>query len=224
MEALFTLPLLGALVVALTRVDDGLFSFLTSEDSLLEWLQFAAFATASLFGLLLARALLRAGRLLPAAAYLLFAFGCFFSGGEEIAWGQRLLGLETPEDLARINDQGEITAHNISTALTVFNTLMLVVGLYGAVAWAMRTRAGRHVRTFDLFVPPFFLAPAFFVLFAYRLIRFTVLPEPVHTVVVLGEWPEFCLAFALAAFALLGWRRARLPSGAPLAQASSARA
>ncbi|MDP1624708.1 MAG: hypothetical protein Q8L64_02955 [bacterium] len=40
---------------------------------------------------------------------LLFLFG----GGEEISWGQRIFGLQTPDALAKINSQGEITVHNI---------------------------------------------------------------------------------------------------------------
>ena len=40
---------------------------------------------------------------------LLFVFGA----GEEISWGQRILGFETPEALKDINRQDELTLHNI---------------------------------------------------------------------------------------------------------------
>lgn len=40
---------------------------------------------------------------------LLFIFGA----GEEVSWGQRLLGFETPESLKEINRQDEVTLHNI---------------------------------------------------------------------------------------------------------------
>ncbi len=41
----------------------------------------------------------------------------FVGAGEEISWGQRLLGIDTPEDLKKLNVQGEITLHN----LEIFN-------------------------------------------------------------------------------------------------------
>lgn len=205
------LPVLGAVAVALTRVDAGAYRFVTGEDALLEWLQFAAYAAGCAFALLIGRTLLRVRRHGAAVLYFLFALGCFFVGGEEIAWGQRLFGLETPEGLEAINRQREITAHNISTAQTVFNLLMLTVGFYGSVgAWVIRRRSsGTRGGSLDLFVPPLFLTAAFFVLFAYKLTRFTVASEPRYTVVVFGEWPEFCLAAALALFAALNWRRLR---------------
>jgi hypothetical protein len=40
---------------------------------------------------------------------LLFIFGA----GEEISWGQRLLGFETPDTLKEINRQDELNLHNI---------------------------------------------------------------------------------------------------------------
>lgn len=40
---------------------------------------------------------------------VLFVFG----GGEEMSWGQRIFGFETPESLKEINRQDEVTLHNI---------------------------------------------------------------------------------------------------------------
>lgn len=49
--------------------------------------------------------------------FLLLALVMFFGAGEEISWGQRLLGYSTPESVKQINVQGEFTIHN----LEVFN-------------------------------------------------------------------------------------------------------
>lgn len=43
----------------------------------------------------------------------LLALMLLFMLGEEISWGQRLLGFRTPAPLARINRQGEFSLHNI---------------------------------------------------------------------------------------------------------------
>jgi|GEM_PF-1464372 len=47
---------------------------------------------------------------------LLMAFvaGLLFLAMEEISWGQRIFGIETPEALRTINVQGEINLHNLS--------------------------------------------------------------------------------------------------------------
>lgn len=37
----------------------------------------------------------------------------FFGAGEEISWGQRIFGIQTPEYLSDINAQNEITVHNL---------------------------------------------------------------------------------------------------------------
>ena len=37
----------------------------------------------------------------------------FVGAGEEISWGQRLIGIETPDELKKVNVQGEINLHNI---------------------------------------------------------------------------------------------------------------
>ena len=49
-----------------------------------------------------------------------FAILFFFVAMEEISWGQRILGIETPETLAEINEQGETTIHNLHTSLFQF--------------------------------------------------------------------------------------------------------
>ena len=42
-----------------------------------------------------------------------FALLFFFGAGEEISWGQRIFDIATPAEINAINDQGEITIHNL---------------------------------------------------------------------------------------------------------------
>jgi uncharacterized membrane protein len=102
-DGLFVLPLVGAAVIVLLRADSGAYRFATDEDSVLEWPQFFGFAAASVLACLCAWRLKRSGRSILAAAYLVFACGCFLVAGEEIAWGQRIIGYGTPERLEEIN-------------------------------------------------------------------------------------------------------------------------
>ncbi len=61
-----------------------------------------------------------------------------FVGGEEISWGQRLLGIETPEAIRQANVQGEMTLHNLSifdrggailNQHTALNAFVLLMGI-----------------------------------------------------------------------------------------------
>ena len=56
---------------------------------------------------------------LPSSRLTLWLFlvtlACVYIAGEEISWGQHLLGWETPEPLQAINDQRETNLHNISS-------------------------------------------------------------------------------------------------------------
>ncbi len=42
-----------------------------------------------------------------------YALLFFLVAGEEVSWGQRLLGVATPEGLGQINVQGELNLHNV---------------------------------------------------------------------------------------------------------------
>ena len=46
--------------------------------------------------------------------YLGLALLFFFGAGEEISWGQRILGFETPATLSQVNRQEEFNLHNLS--------------------------------------------------------------------------------------------------------------
>jgi hypothetical protein len=52
--------------------------------------------------------------LLRQLIYLGLALLFFFGAGEEISWGQRILGFETPETLSEVNRQEEFNLHNLS--------------------------------------------------------------------------------------------------------------
>lgn len=56
----------------------------------------------------------RAHRGLRALSYLGLALLLFVCAGEEISWGQRILGFESPEAVRAINVQGEVTLHNLA--------------------------------------------------------------------------------------------------------------
>ncbi len=109
---------LGAYLVVsvnLLRLDDPIADWLVSEDGLFEVLGAVALLVGSTFTFLaLLRLRSRGGAsLLKLLSYAGVGLLLFVAAGEELSWGQRLLGIETPESVRRINAQGEITLHNL---------------------------------------------------------------------------------------------------------------
>lgn len=223
-RAVFWLPLVGAVAVALAALDTTVFLAVVREDGPVEWLQFALFLATSVFLAIASMRLARRGEFLAAVLIGIGALGMFGIAGEEISWGQRLLGLETPESLAAVNHQNEINVHNITSfpMQRIGNYLQLVLGGAGLLLpWLTRTRRPLvRGRLFRLLSPPLFVTTGFGLLFAYRAVRFLWDNEAMR-VVKYGEWPELTFAFGLAVFAFLlvrslGRERVTTPGAAPI--------
>ena len=97
--------------------------------------------------------------------------------------------------------------------------LILVLGTYAIAGAPLVRRLARRQpdELARLIAPPLFLSSAFAVLLGYNLVRFALAPrsflvslEDNLTVARTGEWAEWCLAYGLACFAFLSWRRLRL--------------
>ena len=212
-------PWIAAAVAASTALYRPLFRFLMREDSVLEWTQVAVMAAAMVLAARVALDLYRRGMLPAAALWLVFAAGCLIIAGEEIAWGQRLLDLDAPEALDRINHQKELTAHNIRGVQDTVNLIFVCAGIYGTAvtAW-FRLRPGRRPSTMvQLLTPPLFLGSLFLIVAGYKSARLLLFHEARYLVVKYGEFVELCLAVAFFAFAWYTLRRLQDGRGEPLA-------
>ncbi|MFT4665258.1 MAG: hypothetical protein ACI8YQ_001881 [Polaribacter sp.] len=113
--------LISALAYMMVFLPEHTFKQLAKEDGILEWTcTLLFFITAILFFVLFFRnnsfAKIEVANFYNTYTkriwFLLLALLFIFLTGEEISWGQRLLGLETPEEIAANNEQGEINFHN----------------------------------------------------------------------------------------------------------------
>ena len=205
---LLVVPIVGGVVLAALRSHLPTFRFLTKEDGPIEWLQVLFFLGTAVFAAVAGLRLLRRAERVPGLLLLAFAAVCLFIAGEEIAWGQRLLGLETPEPLEDINDQDEVTVHNIGILLYVFNVGMLLVAAYGALAPLLVDRFRVPAWWRRHLVPPMALATCFGIAAFFRVVRLTVIRHSGFTITKWGEWTELCLAGAFLLFTFLVARRA----------------
>ena len=219
----FAFPLALATAVGLTILARPVYRFLISEDGPIEWLQVALLAGMAVFGVLVGVAQIRDRRRLIGLAYLAAAVVALFILGEEISWGQRILGWSTPEELEELNKQGETNLHNIGPALLFFHLGMLAVATLGTVlpiAWYRRA-GGRARTTLEvLLVPPLFLVPAFVIPSIYRLFRFIFAPTTGFVLSRYQEVTELIFYVGLFLFVALVWRRLRAEARASEAPAN----
>jgi hypothetical protein len=201
-------PVFLAGLVAASHFVHPIYRFLTEEDSVLEWLQVTCLFGTVLFLGLTARILVARREWLWAGLFAAGALVVFFVVGEEVSWGQRLLGIQTPEDFEAINNQGEINVHNVVGVLMTLN-FATMIGAALAVALPLAVGASRELgwsvhRLAYRVVPPLALVTAFAIPFAYRFARFI---RSHGTSGSFAEMVELSLYFGLFMFAFLLRRR-----------------
>lgn len=108
--------LLSYIVVAHSDVYYSVITIQFREDKFVENLTAVAFL---LSGIALTAAALAGRRSFRSLAYILGGAAMVFLAGEEISWGQRIIGFETPAFLEASNYRGEFNIHNTYDALTL---------------------------------------------------------------------------------------------------------
>lgn len=167
------------------------------EDGPVEYGQALAFLAGAVF--FFVRAARRRGRDLWG---LVLGLGLFLVAGEEISWGQRLLGIETPEGLRESNVQGEFNLHNIDGIHQNVRALgmLVVVGLFvliplARLGWARLARLEAR-----LGIPP---VPLWAIPLALVALAFMLVPRVLSgEVFELDEVGELFIALTAAAY---GW-------------------
>ena len=101
------------------------------EDHLIEWLTVVFLGLAAVLAILHGVVAKRRSR--PHMWFvLLFAVACIFFAIEEISWGQRIFGLESPEYFVEHSDQQEINLHNVvNEQFSVRTKHLAAIGLLG---------------------------------------------------------------------------------------------
>jgi len=199
----FLLPIpLYSLMLYLYRVDIKLFNFLVAEDSIVEY-STAIFFLLSSFGLFW---LYRHVELkLIKYGILLAAIGLFIIGGEEVSWGQRILGISTPAVIAEQNLQHEITLHNLKSIYYHVVPAYVAIGiLAGAVLPAFKLLADKlfkaKAKIVSRWLPGFVTSIYFLQLSIQRYLT----PEYGYTVDRFTDWDTVIVNEFAEAMAALG--------------------
>ena len=199
-------PPLGAVLVALAAGSHDLYRFIVREDALLEWAQVIAYVAAVVIALVAIPRVRRSGDTVGTFVVLGLALISLLSIGEELSWGQRLIGFGTPELAAR-NRQGELTLHNDARLEGAIRVVVLLVGIYGVlVPFLVRRRTP--------LAPSRTLVSFFAVVTVYYAVRLLVFDTPSYVEAKYSEWPETCLAAGVALWCAdvgsTSWRQPRV--------------
>ncbi len=143
-QAIFILPFwFLPLLVLFAKSFPELYANISAEDALVEYataglyVAMSVMAIINLIHLRKRRASMGAFYFLYFISHMLFALGTFLVAGEEISWGQRLLGVETPEHLAAINTQDELNLHNNVAVFGYVYEAYFWLAFYGAFFWVL---------------------------------------------------------------------------------------
>lgn len=170
----------------------------TYEDLVGEWAQTFSFLAAAILSVAVATRRTRYRWF-----FALLAVACSYVFLEEISWGQRIFGFDTPEFLKSRNLQGEANVHNLftgphKTLLKDFISIAMSLALVGyGLIYPLLQKLGWRIALWadriGIAAPPFILWP-FFTLAAY----FELKPLSFNE----AEIAELLIAFALATTAL----------------------
>ncbi len=208
-EARFKLMLLLPFAIAFSGVVAALmgkpaYKMFTGEDMIAEYLQVVCWVTSFLLTLWVVKNVGVYDNKVIALLYVLLAIGIFFLIGEELSWGQRLFGWQTPEAYKEINKQDETNLHNIHGVGYTFKWLHMMIGAYGAVLPLVLLRRGvfRNTRAeLSMLVPHYTLIPFFLMPFTWRLYR-NLFDAPKDFYFVVSEYSEVMELVLAAGFVL----------------------
>lgn len=113
---------------------------LVNEDHIVEYMTSIIYFISSLIAFYVAIKFFRCRFMLFGILYALFATALFVFFGEEISWGQRLMGMHTTGFFAEHNLQREVNLHNLDFLRGVAKWFYIVIGFGSILLWIVFTR------------------------------------------------------------------------------------
>lgn len=184
-----------------------LYLHLKKEDGVFEYITFFFFLCVSIVGILgFHRTRLSTTHVnLKRFFFVLFALMALFGfviAGEEISWGQRIIGFSTPENIAEVNTQKEFNIHNnrsifpfVYFAYACISTFFVITPLIRP--FLLRISKNSHIYHWIIFfIPDWRVIPSFIPTLVYTYVRLFYV-ENVETFDIWEELSEMFFAGGL---------------------------
>jgi hypothetical protein len=190
---LWTLPVIFCLMgVVAALMGKNAYKAFTTEDGIAENIQVLMFVIAFVYCLRVVHKKANQREYLFAALYGILCVGLFFVIGEELSWGQRLIGWDTPENMRMANKQDETNIHNLHGVGDTIKWLHLVFAAYGVFMPLIVARMKglqRYSKQISMVVPHYSLIPFFLIPLLWRLFR-NLVEVPKRFYFVVSEYTE----------------------------------
>jgi len=162
LAALLTVEAIAVAMIVLASASTDSWTAFAQEDGTVEWATFFAFVfAAGWFGFVVRK---RDSSWWFQGATLLLAVFCLAVAGEEISWGQRILGFKPPDVFLERNFQQELNLHNVLMSEGGLGVkleskhLVIAIALGFGLVWPLIVRRARF-KIFAPLAPPFALLP-----------------------------------------------------------------
>ena len=130
----FIVVIVSCLLIIIPQTRSASFWIILSENGPVELTTFVLLVLGGIRGLVLVRLMMRCGEgRFVYGFFALFSIGLLIVGMEEVSWSQTFFGFETPSLIRNINEQEEVTLHNIYFLQGHSECFRLTYGLGGIV-------------------------------------------------------------------------------------------
>lgn len=164
---IFSLPISAMLIIITLKVilghDSSAYRMMNTEGGFIEYGTSIAYLIAFAFSVMIANYFMKQKQKIFGILYYLFSIALLFVGLEEISWGQRLIGLESPDFFKTFNSQEEITIHNLEWFNHYLHNIYITIGFLGSFSWYwFRDKTNNFIKYFipDWYIASFFLPSA----------------------------------------------------------------
>jgi len=188
----------GLVALFIYTRNNAFFRILVKDDHLVEYLQFFLLLACAYLSFRQAKHWKDKENVLK-VLFTISGLACLFVAGEEISWGQRLIGLETPEMIAEKNIQNELTLHNIGFVFALVYRGYMAIGLVGSTGWIffklIKNKLSKRLKKILAnIIPDWYLSLFFSQAFFFNLDRFyislrtgeTLWEEPMELLLIIG--------------------------------------
>ena len=143
--------------------DSREYIMMNTEGGLIEYGTSLAYIIAFAFSVPIANYLLKSEPKIWGIFYYLFAISLLFVGLEEISWGQKLLGWQSPDFFQVYNSQEETTIHNLEWFRHYLHNCYIFIGVLGSFSWLIVRYNGylSRIRLIKYFIPSWFVSTFF---------------------------------------------------------------
>ena len=209
---IFILPLFLTLIVILIQSIVGAESWkkMNTEGGIIEYGTSFAYILAFIFAIPIGKLFLQKKHKLLGYFYYLLAVFCLFIALEELSWGQRFIGVKSPEFFETYNSKSELSLHNLVWLETYLYYGFIILGILGGLSWLIvklldRKRKIKNIYYKYLF-PSWFIS-SFFLLVCIYFSILQYLSQWENLLTPLKEFMELTLSLGFFGFIIISFFR-----------------